>query len=158
MGHELSRYLVGEMFLQGGRYDKAFQFWRPIAEGGNPAAPWVTSIRERIEAVAGLAGVGYVLPEGLERGPSAADIAAAGEMSPEDRQAMIEGMVAQLADRPAFAGQPVEDWNRLIRSLVELERLDEAQGIYNEAKVRFAGRPAELSFLRLAAVETGLTP
>jgi cytochrome c-type biogenesis protein CcmH len=158
MGHELSRYLVGEMFLQGGRYDKAFQFWRPIAEGGNPAAPWVTSIRERIEAVAGLAGVGYVLPEGLERGPSAADIAAAGEMSPEDRQAMIEGMVAQLADRLASEGGPVEDWNRLIRSLVELERLDEAQGIYNEAKVRFAGRPAELSFLRLAAVETGLTP
>jgi cytochrome c-type biogenesis protein CcmH len=39
-----------------------------------------------------------------------------------------------------------------------LERLDQAQVIYDEAKLRFEGRPAELSFLRLAAVESGLTP
>ena len=30
--------------------------------------------------------------------------------------------------------------------------------IYDEAKVRFEGRPAELSFLRMAAVESGLNP
>jgi cytochrome c-type biogenesis protein CcmH len=79
-------------------------------------------------------------------------------MAPEDRQAMIEGMVAQLSDRLASEGGGVEDWDRLIRSLAVLERLDEAQTIYDEAKVRFAGRPAELSFLRLAAVEAGLSP
>jgi cytochrome c-type biogenesis protein CcmH len=158
MGNELSRYLVGEMFLQGGRFDKTFQFWRPIAEGGNPAAPWVVSIRERIETVAGLAGVRYALPEAAERGPSAADVAAAGDLSPEDRQAMIDGMVAGFADRLASEGGPVEDWNRLIRSLAELGRVDEAQTIYDEAKLKFAGRAAELSFLRLAAVETGLLP
>jgi cytochrome c-type biogenesis protein CcmH len=79
-------------------------------------------------------------------------------MSPEDRQAMIEGMVAQLSERLATEGGDVEDWNRLIRSLTVLERLPEAQAIYDEAKVRFEGRPAELSFLRLAAVESGLNP
>lgn len=156
LSNELARYLVGEMFLQGGRFDQAFRFWRPIAEDGNPAAPWVASVRERIGMVADLAGVRYELPGG--RGPSAGDVAAAGEMSPEDRQAMIEGMVAQLADRLATEGGDVEDWNRLIRALAVLERLAEAQSIYDEAKQRFAGRPSELSFLRLAAVETGLNP
>jgi cytochrome c-type biogenesis protein CcmH len=39
-----------------------------------------------------------------------------------------------------------------------LERLPEAQKIYDEARTRFEGQPAELSFLRLAAVESGLTP
>jgi cytochrome c-type biogenesis protein CcmH len=156
MSNELSRYLVGEMFLQGGRYDQAFRFWRPLVEGGNPAAPWTASIRERIGEVAELAGVRYAVPDAP--GPSAGDVAAAGEMSAEDRQAMIEGMVAQLSDRLATDGGTVEEWNRLIRSLAILERLPEAQAIYDEAKEKFQGRPAELSFLRLAAVETGLSP
>lgn len=158
MGNELARYMVGEMFLQGGRYDKAFQFWRPLAEDGNPAAPWTASIRERIGEVAELAGVSYSPPAVEGSGPTAGDVAAAAEMSPEERQAMIEGMVAQLSDRLATEGGDVEEWNRLIRSLAILERLDDAQKIYDEAKVRFEGRPAELSFLRLAAVETGLNP
>jgi len=156
LGSEVARYLVGEMFLQGGRFDQTFRFWRPLVENGNPSAPWVISIRERIGTVAGLAGIPYQMPAGL--GPDAGDMAAAAEMTPEDRQAMIEGMVTQLSDRLATEGGDVEDWNRLIRSLAVLERLDQAQAIYDEAKIRFEGRPAELSFLRLAAVETGLNP
>ncbi len=154
--NEVARYLVGEMFLQGGRFDQTFRFWRPLAEDGDPNAPWVASIRERIGMVADLAGIRYELPGAA--GPSAGDMAAAAEMSPEDRQAMIEGMVAQLSDRLASDGGSVEDWERLIRSLAVLERLDDAQRIYDEAMVRFEGRPAELSFLRMAAVESGLNP
>lgn len=158
MSNELSRYLVGEMFLQGGRYDQAFRFWRPIAEGGAPGAPWVVSVRERLETVAELAGIRYTLPPLETAGPSADDVAAAGEMSPEDRQAMIEGMVGQLSDRLLSSGGTVEEWNQLIRSLAVLERLPEAQSAYEKAKTAFEGRPAELSFLRLAAVESGLNP
>ncbi|MBL9048291.1 MAG: c-type cytochrome biogenesis protein CcmI, partial [Tabrizicola sp.] len=157
MSNELARYLVGEMFLQGGRYDQAFRFWRPIAESGDTSIPWVGSIRERIEEVAGLAGVRYALPEATQAAPdpSAAELAAAAEMAPEDRQAMIEGMVAQLSNRLATEGGSVEDWARLIRSLAVLDRKTEAQAIYDEARVTFAGQAAELSFLRLAAVESG---
>ena len=43
------RYLVGEMFLQGGRYDQTFRFWRPLAEGGTPGSPWVGSIRRLMQ-------------------------------------------------------------------------------------------------------------
>lgn len=156
LSNELARYLVGEMFLQGGRFDQAFRFWRPLAEDGTPGAPWTATIRERIGAVAELAGVRYDLPGGA--GPTTEDMAAAADMTPEERMAMIEGMVAQLSDRLATEGGDVEDWERLIRSLAVLERLEQAQTIYDEAKVRFEGRPAELSFLRMAAVESGLNP
>lgn len=158
MTNELARYLVGEMFLQGGRYDQAFKFWRPLAESGDPKAPWTQSIRDRIEEVAGLAGVRYSLPGGDAKGPSAQDMAAAQDMTPEERQQMIEGMVAQLSDRLATDGGTVEEWNRLIRSLTVLDRKAEAQKIYDEAKVKFAGQSAELSFLKQAAVESGLNP
>ena len=159
--NELARYLVGEMFLQGGRFDQTLRFWRPLVESGSPDAPWMAQVRDRIGMVADLAGIPYDVPEAAASGlagPSADDVAAASDMAPEDRQAMIEGMVAQLSERLASEGGDVEDWNRLIRSLGVLERLPEAQTIYDEAKVRFDGRPAELSFLRLAAVETGLVP
>ena len=92
------------------------------------------------------------------KGPSSEDMAAAGEMNAEERQQMIEGMVTQLSDRLASEGGSVEDWNKLIRSLAVLERLPEAQKIYDEARAKFAGQTAELSFLKQAAVESGLTP
>lgn len=152
----LARYYAGLMFVQGGRYDRGFALWRDLLETGPADASWIEPLRAQIEEVAWRAGVRYSLP--AQRGPSAGDMTAAAEMSPEERQAMIEGMVAQLSDRLASEGGDVEDWNRLIRSLAVLERLDQAQAVYDEAKVRFAGRPAELSFLRLAAVETGLNP
>ncbi|WP_431299265.1 c-type cytochrome biogenesis protein CcmI [Tabrizicola sp. BL-A-41-H6] len=152
----VARYYSGLMFAQSGRYDRAFALWQPLLQEGPADAPWIARIRAEIEDVAYLAGVNYTLPEAS--GPSAGDVAAAAEMAPEERQAMIEGMVAQLSDRLATDGGSVEDWNRLIRSLVVLERRDEAQKIYDEAKVRFVSRDAELSFLRLAAVESGLVP
>ncbi len=158
MGNELARYLVGEMFLQGGRYDQTFRFWRPLAEGGNPTAPWTASIRDRIEEVAQLAGIRYALPAADGAGPTAEDMAAAGEMSPEERQQMIESMVADLSDRLAAEGGPVEDWNRLIRSLAVLERVPEAQAAYDKARAAFDGQATELSFLKQAAVESGLKP
>lgn len=158
MSNELARYLVGEMFLQGGRFDQAFAFWRPIAETGDPSAPWVASIRERIEAVAAAAGIRYGLPETGPPGPSAADMANAAEMTPEERQTMIEGMVGQLSDRLAQEGGPVEDWARLITSLGVLGRGDEAKTIYAEARTRFKGRAPELATLAEAARSAGLDP
>jgi cytochrome c-type biogenesis protein CcmH len=152
----MARYYAGLMFIQSGRYDRGFALWRDLLEKGPQDAPWVDTLRAEIGDVAWRAGVDYAVPEA--RGPSAGDVAAAADMAPEDRQAMIEGMVAQLSDRLASDGGTVEDWERLIRSLAVLERLPEAQTIYDEAKVKFEGRPAELSFLRQAAVESGINP
>jgi cytochrome c-type biogenesis protein CcmH len=79
-------------------------------------------------------------------------------MSEEDRQAMIEGMVAQLGSRLATEGGTVEEWARLISSLATLNRTDEAQEIYAEALEVFDGSPSQQSFLREAALNAGLTP
>ena len=151
-----ARYYSGVLFADVGRFDRTFALWQPLLDEGPADAPWIAPIRAGIEEVAMRAGVNYTLP--AVTGPSAADVSAAADMTPEARKTMIEGMVAQLSDRLATEGGTVEDWNRLIRSLTVLERRAEAQVIYDEAKTRFAGQDAELSFLRLAAVETGLSP
>ncbi|MCZ8152473.1 MAG: c-type cytochrome biogenesis protein CcmI [Rhodobacteraceae bacterium] len=152
-----ARYYYGLMAAQVGRFDRTFALWRPLLDEGPADAPWIAPIRAQIEDVAMRAGVQFTLPE-TAPGPDGAAIAAAEDMSPEDRQAMIEGMVAQLGERLATDGGPVEDWARLISSLSVLNRMDEAQEIYAEALTRFEGSPSQQSFLREQALNAGLTP
>lgn len=152
-----ARYYFGLMAAQVGRFDRTFALWRPLLEESPADAPWVAPIRAQIEDVAARAGIRYTLP-GTTRGPDGATIAAAEDMTPEDRQAMIEGMVAQLGERLATEGGTVEDWARLISSLSVLGRMEEAAEIYAEALLRFEGSPSQQSFLREAALNAGLTP
>ncbi len=151
-----ARYYSGLMFAQGDRADLAFQIWRGLLETTPPDAPWAAPIRAQIEEMATRAGVSYVLPDSV--GPSQDEVAAAAEMSAEDRQAMIETMVEGLSDRLASEGGPAEDWARLITSLGVLGDLDRAAAIYIEAQSRFAGNTVELQGLREAAVQAGITP
>lgn len=151
-----ARYYAGLMFAQGGRYDRAFLLWDPLLAESPADAPWVPAIRAEIEQVAQLAGISYALPP--LKGPSAGDVEAAADMSPEDRQAMIEGMVAQLQDRLASQGGSAEEWAQLIRALGMLGRLEEAQKIYAEAKTQFQGRAAELAVVEQAAAAVDLAP
>ena len=153
----IARYFSGLMLVQGGRYDLAFQLWEPLLRESPPEAPWVQPLRGQLEDVAARAGIPYSLPEAEGApGPSAGDVAAAAAMTPEERQAMIEGMVAQLGDRLATEGGSAEEWARLITSLAMLGRTDEAREIYSEAQRVFEGRSVELQGLREAAVTAGV--
>ena len=89
-------------------------------------------------------------------GPTAADIDAAAQMAPADRQAMIEGMVGQLSDRLATQGGPPEDWAKLIRSLGVLGEHDEAAAILAEARTKHAGDPTALAEIEAAGRDAGL--
>lgn len=153
----MARYYYGLMAAQVGRFDRTFGLWRPLLDEGPADAPWIAQIRAQIEDVAMRAGVQFTLPES-PAGPDADAVAAAQDMAPEDRQAMIEGMVAQLGERLATEGGTVEEWAQLISSLTVLNRKEEAQEIYAEALTKFEGSPAQQSFLREQALNAGLTP
>ena len=147
-------YYLGLMHDQAGRPDRAFALWRPLLEEAEPNAPWVPLISDQIPRIAEQAGIRYVLPEG--RGPSAEDIAAAQEMSPEDRAAMIQGMVEGLADRLASQGGPPEDWGRLIAAQAVLGNREAAQAILAEARQVFSDRAEALTLFARIAANQGL--
>ncbi len=151
-------FYAGLMFAQIGRPDRTFAFWAPLLDRSAPDDPWVAPIRAQIEAVAAEAGqINYVLPPAPGAvGPSAQDVQAAAGMAPEERQAMIEGMVGQLSDRLAAQGGPAEDWARLIASYGVLGRTEEARAIWTEAQATFAGREADLAVIRAAAETAGV--
>ncbi|MGL6209403.1 MAG: c-type cytochrome biogenesis protein CcmI [Paracoccaceae bacterium] len=157
-----ARYYSGLMFAQIGRTDRTFAMWRPLLDESAPGDPWVAPIRARIEEVARSAGIRFALPnvgvgEVEAPGPSAGDVAASADMTPEERQAMIQGMVSGLAERLASDGGPATDWARLITSLAVLGETDRAREILVEAEGVFAGS-ADASVITEAARAAGLTP
>ena len=152
-----ARYYLGLMFAQTGRPDLTFRLWRGLLEDSAADDPWVPAIRGTIEELAGIAGVRYTLPPqtGGGRGPSAADIDAAAEMTEAQRQEMIGGMVEGLAQRLASQGGPVEDWTRLIGALGVLGQTDRARAIWSEARLVFADDAGALAQIDAAGQAQG---
>jgi len=105
-------------------------------------------LRQELPGVAQQAGVRFDLPE--RRGPSAEDIAAASEMTAEDRGAMIRQMVNGLSERLANEGGPASDWARLITALGVLGEAERARAIAGEALTVFAADDTSLTLLRTA--------
>lgn len=153
--NRLARFYSGMMFAQNDRPDMAFRLWRPLVQDAPPGDPFAAIIRREIEQVAADAGVRYTLPE-APRGPTSDDIAAAGELSAEDRDQMIRGMVDGLSDRLATEGGPPEDWARLITALGVLNEGERATAIWTEAQQVFADRPDALATVRAAATQAGV--
>ena len=160
-----ARYYVGILMGQIGRPDRGFQIWAEALREGPAGAPWIRAIEAQMEDMAAYAGVNYrpITPppaaEGTALpGPDAAAVAAAQDMSSEDRQAMIENMVSGLAARLATEGGSPEEWARLIAALGVLGRDDEAKEIYAEAQEKFTNDAAALATLQQAMTRVEAQP
>ncbi len=157
--NNLGRYYIGLMLWQNGRPDATFRLWDQVLRQSPADAPWVPAIRDTIPELAWYAGVDYKMPPVPHAGgvgPSAEDLAAAEELTAEDRQAMIEGMVAQLSDRLATEGGTPQEWAQLISSYGVLGNSERAQAIWDEAQQRFASVPEALEIVRAGAARAGL--
>ena len=152
----MARYLTGLMFAQNGRPDRAFELWQPLILEGPEDAPWVEAASADIETAAALAGIPFEMPE--IPGPSAEDMAAAGDMTAEDQQAMIEGMVGQLEARLLAEGGSVEEWLRLINALQVLNQTERGTAALRAAEAALAADPAGLQSVRDAATAAGFGP
>ncbi|MEL7179219.1 MAG: c-type cytochrome biogenesis protein CcmI [Pseudomonadota bacterium] len=149
-----ARYYLGALYNQTDRPDLALRLWRVIIETGDPRNFHIASARAQVGYAAFRAGVDYAVPEA--RGPSFADMDAASELSPEDREAMIGGMVAGLANRLATEGGPAQDWARLIRAYGVLGDLDAASTVWAEAQQVFVSSMRGMEILTNAARDAGV--
>jgi cytochrome c-type biogenesis protein CcmH len=165
--HALDATLVEPRILlaiakeQDGNYAGAIADWRGLLDRQGSNEAWRAMIEKRIAAAqAHLSGKPVAgtetAPQGGAPGPSAADVAAAQNMSPADRQAMIEGMVQKLAARLAQQGDDLAGWLRLVRAYTVLDRKDDALAALARAKTQFAGNAQAIDQLDALAAELGL--
>jgi len=90
------------------------------------------------------------------RGPSDADVAAAAEMTEDERGQMIRGMVEGLAARLEEQPDDIEGWLMLIRSYAVLQDPENAKSAVKRAYALFDGRPDQRAAIRATAAEFGL--
>ncbi|OQM73598.1 c-type cytochrome biogenesis protein CcmI [Manganibacter manganicus] len=89
-------------------------------------------------------------------GPDQNQIDAAASMSPQDRQAMIETMVASLDDRLRHNPDDAEGWQKLIRSYAVLDRKAEALDALDRAVAAFGKDSEEAKKLVAFAASVGI--
>ncbi|MFV0291988.1 MAG: c-type cytochrome biogenesis protein CcmI [Paracoccus sp. (in: a-proteobacteria)] len=160
-GNEQARYMAGLLQAQNGRPDRAFPIWADLLQDASPDSSWSAAIRPVIRDMAWLAGQpDYVMPEpapaARQPGPDADQMAAAVEMSPEDRAAFVRSMVVQLESRLATEGGTPEEWARLISSLSVIGETARAREILAEARVRFADTAEALALINDVADKAGI--
>jgi cytochrome c-type biogenesis protein CcmH len=153
---------------QDGQFAAAAEGWRAMLADAPPDAPWRKLVEERLaQDEARLAGKPISGPPGASGpqapaataqggGPTQGQVAAAEQMSPADRQAMIETMVQRLADRLAQHSDDLPGWLKLVRAYSVLDRKDEAVKALARAKTAFSGNAEAIQQLDALAAELGL--
>jgi cytochrome c-type biogenesis protein CcmH len=110
-------------------------------------APWRSTVEERVALVT----------QRLEgKGPSSEQMEAAKDMDPADRQRMIEGMVAGLAERLKTNSKDLAGWLRLVRAYSVLNKPEAAKAALADARKALAGDDKALAQLTQLALSLGL--
>ena len=138
---------------QEGRKAEAVAAWQKMLGQLAPDSPWRNAVQQALAEAAGPA-----VAEGkLTPGPDAQQVEAAQQMSPQDRQAMIETMVAGLDDRLKQNPRDEEGWMRLIRSYVVLGKADQARDALGRAVAVFGAGSEEAKKFNAFAASLGVT-
>jgi cytochrome c-type biogenesis protein CcmH len=138
-----ARYFLGRAREQDGDKAGAISEWGKLLAIQQTGTPIAAFLRREI------ARLGGQLPakastEAPQRGPNAEAVAAAEKMTPQDRAAMIEGMVAGLAARLKDGGGQLDDWLKLVRAYSVLGQKDKAIAAAADARRALAASPDQV--------------
>jgi cytochrome c-type biogenesis protein CcmH len=154
-----AHYFSGLAAEQDGRPKDAADIWTKLLAGAPEDAAWIGFVRESLLRVDPNASVPQPGPSQATpdaSGPSAADVAAAGQMSPEQRETMVRGMVARLAERLKQDGSDVDGWLRLLRAYMVLGDKEQARASAADARRALEGNADGLRRLDEAIKGLGL--
>ncbi len=158
----MAQYYLGLSAKQDGRRDEAEKRWRALVSRAGEGAEWLPLVKDALARIdekgppavvaAPASGAAKVAP----KGPSAREVAAAAQLAPAERNGMIEGMVARLAQKMAENGTDVEGWLRLIKAYSVLGERDKALAAAANARSALAGNSDNLRRIGELAKELGL--
>lgn len=124
-----AHYYTGLAAEQDGKPQEAARIWRDLLTKAPPNAPYRPLIQSSLARVDPAAP-----PPIAPTAPSAEDVAAAQQLTPEQRGDMIRGMVDRLAERLKTDGSDLDGWLRLLRAYIVLGEPDKARGALVDAR------------------------
>lgn len=122
--HNKARFFLAVAAQQDGHEEQAKAIWHAMLQDAPPRSPWIAMVRQALAP----------FEPSSAPGPTAEDVAAAGGMKPEDRDAMVRGMVDRLAERLKRDGSDVDGWLRLVRAYTVLGDRNRALSALTDAR------------------------
>jgi cytochrome c-type biogenesis protein CcmH len=134
----IARYYLALAAMQAGEPRKAIDGWQSILAELPADSPLRPQLGLKIAAAAQAAGIpapelAQGTPPAQASGPDAKAVGDAANMSDEQRQAMIRGMVANLAAKQESDPSNLDGWLRLARAYSVLHEPDKAADAYDKA-------------------------
>ena len=134
----IARYYLAVAAMQAGEPRKAIEGFQSLLAELPSDSPLRPQLGQKVAEAAHAAGI--PVPELAKRtgsaraaGPDADDVAKAADMTDEQRQAMIGGMVANLAAKQDADPDNVEGWLRLGQAYAVLRQPDKAADAFDKA-------------------------
>lgn len=153
-----ARYFLAVAKGQAGDRRGALEDLVELLNSAPADAPWAPELRPIVEENAKALGIdltGKLKPAPADAPaapmPNPEQVAAAQKMDPNDRQAMIKGMVEGLAVRLKAQPRDLEGWQRLMRARAVLGDMAGASAAYRDARVAFPGDTPDSRALTAAA-------
>ncbi|CCV12595.1 c-type cytochrome biogenesis protein CcmI [Mesorhizobium sp. STM 4661] len=133
---------------QEGRVPEATAAWQKMLSTLPQDSPWRGAVEQALSESANKA---------VAAGQPANEVDAASSMSPQDRQAMIEAMVASLDEKLRQDPRNAEGWMQLVRSYVVLGKADQARDALGRGIAVFGPDSEEARKFTAFAASLGLT-
>jgi cytochrome c-type biogenesis protein CcmH len=132
-----AQYFTGLAAEQDGRAEEAARLWRDMLARAAPNAPYRPLIEQSLARLQGKDGEKVASAE--LPGPAAEDLQAAEQLTPEQRAAMVRGMVERLAEKLKTDGSDFDGWVRLVRAYVVMGDAEKARAALSEARKAMGG-------------------
>ncbi|RUW50757.1 c-type cytochrome biogenesis protein CcmI [Mesorhizobium sp. M8A.F.Ca.ET.208.01.1.1] len=145
-------FYLAMALAQEGRGKEAAAAWQVMLGKLPLDSPWRGAVEQA------LAKSGSEVASGAAaKGPDTGDVDAASSMSPQDREAMINTMVAGLDDKLRQNPRDPEGWMRLVRSYVVLGKTGQARDALGRAIAVFGADSDEAKKFTAFGASLGLT-
>lgn len=163
-----ARYFIGAAKAEKGDAKGAIDDWIALLKDSPADAPWVSSVRQKIQqtaadakievsaALAALPAPSASAASDAIPGPNSEQLQAAAGMTPAEQNAMARQMVESLAGKLRADPKNPEGWMRLMRARMVLGDPAGAKQALSDAKAAYAGDQAQLSAFDQAARQLGL--
>lgn len=148
-----SQFFLGLALAQSGNVQDATRLWQTLSENPNSQSEWRNVAGRQLAAMSPSQNFDAASAPPIDQDT----IDEMQNMSVEDRQEMIEGMVSQLDARLTDEGGSVEEWQRLIRARLVLDQREMAQSDLVRAIQAFASDEEKAARLRAFALELNLS-
>lgn len=149
-----ARFYLATALAQEGKMTEAASAWQAMLATLPVDSPWHEATEQAMaEANRRIAAAG----QSPAPGPSQDEVDAAAQMSPADRAAMIETMVAQLDEKLREKPLDPEGWRRLVRSHLVLGNANAARDALERGVAAFGPDSEEAKQLEAFAASLGLS-